>query len=173
MTRVIAGAAGVMLVPARQSSYGSAVIHTATGQFAATGSMLAGREGHTATPLANGRVLIAGGYTQTAEIYDHATGTFPPTGSTSVQRAGHTATLLPDGRVLVDALGERYSRPPIHRLFKGSKVRVARFLPPSLSGRGIHFNLRSHRKLLVIDGAAGFTGGMNIGDRHLADLAPD
>ena len=73
-----------------------------------------------------------------------------------------------DVRVLVDALGERYSRPSIHRLFKGSKVRVARFLPPSLSGRGIHFNLRNHRKVLVVDGAVGFTGGMNIGDRHLA-----
>jgi cardiolipin synthase len=28
--------------------------------------------------------------------------------------------------------------------------------------------LRNHRKILVIDGAVGFTGGMNIGDRYLA-----
>jgi cardiolipin synthase len=49
-------------------------------------------------------------------------------------------------------------------------VRYARFLPPSLSGRGLHFNLRNHRKLLIIDGRRGFTGGMNIGDRHLAEL---
>lgn len=72
-------------------------------------------------------------------------------------------------RVLVDALGERYSFPPARRLLRGSEVRVARFLPPSLTERGIHLNLRNHRKLLIVDGNIGFTGGMNIGDRHLAD----
>lgn len=71
-------------------------------------------------------------------------------------------------RVLIDALGERYSWPPARRLFEGSAVRVARFLPFSLTERGIHINLRNHRKLLVIDGSIGFTGGMNLGDRHLA-----
>jgi cardiolipin synthase len=71
-------------------------------------------------------------------------------------------------RVLVDALGERYSWPPIRWKFRHSGVRVARFLPPSLSGRGVHLNLRNHRKLLIVDGLIGFTGGMNIGDRHLA-----
>lgn len=71
-------------------------------------------------------------------------------------------------RVLLDALGEYYSWPPAHRLFEKTPVRVARFLPLSLTERGIHINLRNHRKLLVVDGALGFTGGMNIGDRHLA-----
>lgn len=71
-------------------------------------------------------------------------------------------------RVLIDALGERYSFPTARRLLRGSKVRVARFLPPSLSGRGINLNLRNHRKVLVVDGRVGFTGGMNLGDRHLA-----
>lgn len=71
-------------------------------------------------------------------------------------------------RVLIDALGERYSFPTARRLMRGSGIRIARFLPPSLSGRGIYFNLRNHRKLLVVDGATGFTGGMNLGDRHLA-----
>lgn len=70
-------------------------------------------------------------------------------------------------RVLVDALGERYSFPPARRLLRGSAVRVARFLPPSFTERGIHLNLRNHRKLLIVDGEVGFTGGMNIGDRHL------
>ncbi|MEZ4483217.1 MAG: cardiolipin synthase [Syntrophotaleaceae bacterium] len=73
-----------------------------------------------------------------------------------------------DVRVLVDGLGERYSLPVVRRLFKGSAVAFARFLPPSLSGRGLHFNLRNHRKLLIVDNWRGFTGGMNISDRHLA-----
>jgi len=74
-----------------------------------------------------------------------------------------------DVRVLVDALGEYYSFPPVRRLFRNSQVRFARFLPPSLTNRGIHLHLRNHRKLLVVDSTLGFTGGMNIGDRHLAD----
>lgn len=71
-------------------------------------------------------------------------------------------------RVLIDGVGERYDFPPARRLFKSNKVQVARFLPPSLFGRGIYLNLRNHRKLLVVDNRIGFTGGMNIGDRHLA-----
>jgi len=71
-------------------------------------------------------------------------------------------------KILVDALGERYSFPPARKFFRHSKVQVVRFLPPAPFGRGINFNLRNHRKLLVIDSRIGFTGGMNIGDRHLA-----
>lgn len=71
-------------------------------------------------------------------------------------------------RVLIDALGERYSLPPARRLFRKSRVRVVRFLPPAPFGRGIHFNLRNHRKLLIVDDRIGFTGGMNLADRHLA-----
>jgi cardiolipin synthase A/B len=69
-------------------------------------------------------------------------------------------------RLIIDALGERYSFPAARRFLKGSKVKVARFLP-LLTG-GLHLNLRNHRKLLVVDNTIGFTGGMNIGDRHLA-----
>lgn len=72
-----------------------------------------------------------------------------------------------DVRILVDALGECYSFPRARHLFRESKVRIVRFLPPSFSRRGIHLNLRNHRKLLIVDGKTGFTGGMNIGDRHL------
>ena len=56
--------------------------------------------GETATRLADGRVLVAGGCSTAAELYDPATGTFSPTGSMSAVRAGKTATLLHDGRVL-------------------------------------------------------------------------
>lgn len=69
-------------------------------------------------------------------------------------------------RVLVDALGEMYTLPRARKLFKHSKVRFALFLPFSLSQRGLHINLRSHRKILVVDGRIGFTGGMNISTRH-------
>jgi cardiolipin synthase len=70
-------------------------------------------------------------------------------------------------RVLLDGIGELYSLPRAGHLLKKQGVRVARFLPPRLLPPAVHINLRNHRKLLVVDGNIGFTGGMNIGDRHL------
>jgi hypothetical protein len=59
------------------------------------------RAGATATLLPNGKVLVAGGGTATAELYDPATNSFTPTGKMPVTVAFATATLLPDGDVLV------------------------------------------------------------------------
>ena len=78
-----------------------------TGTFSPTGSMASPREVHTATLLADGRVLITGGAdfqaraVAAAELYDPKTGLFSPTGSMTTARAFHTATLLADGRVLI------------------------------------------------------------------------
>jgi len=74
-----------------------------------------------------------------------------------------------DVRVIIDGIGELHSltRAGAKLIKKG--VRVARFLPPRLIPPAIHINLRNHRKLLIADGQLAFTGGMNIGDRHLAD----
>jgi hypothetical protein len=60
------------------------------------------REGHAATLLPSGKVLVAGGDAfATAELYDPLTGTWSATGSMSIPRFGHTLTLLPTGKVLV------------------------------------------------------------------------
>lgn len=72
-------------------------------------------------------------------------------------------------KVLVDALGEHYSLRLIHREFQRRGIPYARFLPFTLFGWGFFVNLRNHRKLLIVDNEVGFTGGMNISDRHLAD----
>jgi Kelch motif/Galactose oxidase, central domain/WD40-like Beta Propeller Repeat len=141
MTAVRAGSAAALLLdgrvlftggyncaPAGQDGvWASAELYDpATGTFSPTGSMGTPREFQTATRLADGRVLIAGGYTaaspsagtgitlasyrlvessasvlKTAEVYDPATGTFTPTGSMSSIRDHHTATVLKDGKVLV------------------------------------------------------------------------
>jgi cardiolipin synthase len=75
-----------------------------------------------------------------------------------------------DVRVLVDAVGERYARPRASRVLRRrGGIKVARFLPLALSLRGLRVNLRNHRKLLVCDGSVGFTGGMNIGQRHMVE----
>ena len=75
------------------------------GTWTNTGAMTTKRALHTATLLADGKVLAAGGYIGTtlssAELYDPTAGLWTTTGSLNTARGGHTATLLPDGRVLV------------------------------------------------------------------------
>jgi hypothetical protein len=64
--------------------------------------MRTSRFSHTATLLADGLVLAAGGMgTATAELYDPFSGTFIAIGNMTAARESHTATLLPDGRVLM------------------------------------------------------------------------
>lgn len=71
-------------------------------------------------------------------------------------------------RVLIDAVGLRYSWfNPVDRQLAEAGVPVVRFLPPRyLPWHLPYANLRNHRKILVVDGHTGFTGGMNVRDGH-------
>jgi hypothetical protein len=80
----------------------------ATGTFSVTGSMNEARYGHTSTLLADGRVLITGGWNTgnlsalaSAELYDPVSGSFTLTGNMNFRRSFFVATLLIDGRVLI------------------------------------------------------------------------
>lgn len=75
-------------------------------------------------------------------------------------------------RVLIDAVGARYSRPSIIRELRRVGVPVARFHPEVLTWKMPYFNLRNHRKILVVDGSVGFTGGMNIREGHMVKAGP-
>jgi len=92
----------------------------ANGTFTATGSMATARARFSGVLLADGRVLVSGGHTNSgvnsgalsaSEIYNPATGAFTATGSLNVVRERHTMTLLPNGMVLV-AGGLNFSGPP-------------------------------------------------------------
>jgi len=82
----------------------------AEGNWSYTGPMHTKRQGHTATLLPNGQVLVTGGSDgsgsvsgvhASAELYDPAAGTWSYTCVLKAQRERHTATLLPNGKVLV------------------------------------------------------------------------
>ncbi|HLU64939.1 MAG TPA: phospholipase D-like domain-containing protein [Kofleriaceae bacterium] len=89
-------------------------------------------------------------------------------GARFVEALGRAASRGVDVRVLVDAIGEKYGRPRLSKaLREHPEVRLALFLPLTLSWKSVRVNMRNHRKLLVADGRVGFTGGMNIAERHL------
>ncbi|WP_269496073.1 phospholipase D-like domain-containing protein [Castellaniella sp. S9] len=74
-------------------------------------------------------------------------------------------------RVLIDAIGSKYSHPPIIRLLLRNGIRAELFMTNPLGLRMPYANLRSHRKILFVDGHLGFTGGMNIREGFMASLA--
>ncbi len=69
-------------------------------------------------------------------------------------------------RVLVDGVGDRYTSPSMVKTLRRRGLNARHFLPTVLPWRAPYFNLRNHRKILVVDGRIGFTGGMNIKEGH-------
>ncbi len=75
-------------------------------------------------------------------------------------------------RVIIDDVGARYSFPAVTRMLRRSGIKVARFLPTMIPWRTHYVNLRNHRKILVIDGKKGFTGGINIREGLMLSESP-
>ena len=69
-------------------------------------------------------------------------------------------------RVLIDDVGARYSWRPMPRVLRRAGIPCAQFLPTLIPWRFRYSNLRSHRKIMVVDGRIGFTGGINIDERN-------
>lgn len=74
-------------------------------------------------------------------------------------------------RVLIDSVGMRYSFPSVYGLLKRKGVRCAKFMPTASFLKSRYMNLRNHRKIMVVDGCLGFTGGMNIAESNCADVS--
>lgn len=78
-----------------------------------------------------------------------------------------------DVRVLLDSVGAGYLFTPILYRMRRGGVRAERFLHIWLPWRMPFLNMRNHRKILVIDGATAFVGGMNISQEACPSIAGD
>ncbi|QKT04750.1 PLDc N-terminal domain-containing protein [Ectothiorhodospiraceae bacterium 2226] len=136
------------------------------------------RTGNRLTPLVNGdaaypRMLEAIAHAQHSITLSTYLFDYDAAGRRFIAALAEARRRGVEVRVLIDAVGARYSFPrtavgPLRR----AGVRVARFLPTLGPWRTKYMNLRSHRKILVVDGRCGFTGGMNIRHNHMLETAP-
>lgn len=72
-------------------------------------------------------------------------------------------------RVLVDGMGSLYTLPPVVYRLRWAGVPAQRFLYSLWPWRMPYMNLRSHRKVLVVDQWLAFTGGMNLRQGYLTE----
>ncbi len=94
-----------------------------------------------------------------------------PTGNRLLELLTKKATEGVEVRLLFDAVGSRRMKRRTLKPLRQAKGRCAAFLPWSILRRRIQVNLRNHRKIAVIDGRIGLTGGANIGDEYLGKNA--
>jgi len=71
-------------------------------------------------------------------------------------------------RVLLDGIGSGYFHSGVFRRMRREGVMAENFLHTWLPWRMPFLNMRNHRKLLVVDGAVAFMGGVNVGAENLS-----
>ena len=76
-------------------------------------------------------------------------------------------------RAIIDGIGGGYFRAPAYRRLKQAGVPAALFMHSALPWRMPFLNLRSHKKLLILDGRVAFTGGLNIAQANRLRTRPD
>ena len=128
--------------------------------------MTSARSLHTATALANGTVLIAGGYDSTsatlatAEIYDPITGLFSATGSMGSARVAAEAARLRNGRILMvggqDATGKAIASVELYDPITGTFSPTGALLTPRLNPT---VTLLKNGRVLVAGGYEGASYG--------------
>ncbi len=70
--------------------------------------------------------------------------------------------------LLIDGVGSFFRISPfVKRAWKKAGIKVRYFINPMNPFDAIMMNYRNHRKIVVIDGALAYTGGMNIGSEYI------
>ena len=146
----------------------------ATRTFTLTGPLRTSRDDHAAVRLADGRVLVAGGWggqgvLAGTEIYDPGTGLFSDGPAMSSPRAGFAAISLDDGRVLLaGGYTGNHSTTPTADLFDPTTDTILA-VAPLLEARG------SYAAARLIDGRAiligGYDSGHTLGSAEIYDPA--
>ncbi len=75
-------------------------------------------------------------------------------------------------RVIIDGVGGGWLLSPTATRLRRAGVPVRRFMHSPMPWRMPFLNLRTHKKILVVDGTLGFTGGINIADQNLLATQP-
>lgn len=70
-------------------------------------------------------------------------------------------------RVLVDGIGSGYFFSPAIRQLKKAGIKAHRFMHSWAFWKIAFVNLRNHKKLMIVDGTAGFVGGMNLSSKNI------
>jgi len=89
------------------------------------------------------------------------------TGTRVLDLLTHKAKEGVEVRLLYDAMGSLHLKSSSLRPLEKAGGQVDGFLPLNPFHSLIRINLRNHRKIAIVDGRIGFTGGMNIGDDYL------
>lgn len=139
--------------------------YPSAGVFTITGPLSGGRIYHTATRLANGKVLVAGGQTyyydhaaseivyshlSSCEIYDPNKGTFSTASPLMTARENHTAALLQNDKVLI--VGGSGSVPAAAELYDPAE---GAFVPTAF----LKTHRESHTATLLANGQVLIAGG--------------
>ncbi|MBQ0733387.1 cardiolipin synthase [Aquimarina celericrescens] len=70
-------------------------------------------------------------------------------------------------RILYDAIGSYSLRKKAKKKFRDIGAKVYPIMPLHFGSFLFTLNYRNHRKIIVIDGKVGFTGGVNISDKYI------
>jgi cardiolipin synthase A/B len=72
-------------------------------------------------------------------------------------------------RLIFDYVGSFHLKRPLQNKLKAAGIELYPFLPAhfKITIRKNRINYRNHRKIVIVDGRVGFTGGVNIADRYL------
>lgn len=164
---------GVLDRPAPQDLPGDFPPHLRN--LAALGHALSGNpltSGNDYTPLENGEAaypaMLAAMDAATERVYLQSY-VFDPdqTGRRFIEALVRAKERGCDVRVVVDGMGGvMLQQQSTMELLAEKGVPCGTFLKPGTSLPFVHINLRCHQKILLVDDHIGFTGGMNISDRH-------
>ena len=71
-------------------------------------------------------------------------------------------------RILYDGMGGRFMPKRVWKDLSEAGIKVGEFFPAFLGRLQLRVNYRNHRKIVVIDGKAGYVGGFNIGREYIS-----